>query len=136
MKLLNARTAGITLVTLLGGVMIFQILVIFGLPMQGAAWGGQLDAQPTTMRIAGFVASLILLFAIFVVLEKLGIVRLIKRRRVTNGILWFFAAYLLLNAVANLFSPGVIERVVMTAIAFVASVLCLIVARAPFVEGK
>lgn len=134
MKLLNTRKAGFVLVALLGGVMIFQILLALGLSLQGATWGGQLDADPSTSRIASFIASLILLFAILVVLEKLGIIRLLRMRRVVDGILWFLAAYLLLNVVANLLSPGGIERWVMTPVALVGSVLCMIVARASLAE--
>jgi hypothetical protein len=135
MKLLNTRTAGFVLVALLGAVMIFQILMAFGLPLQGATWGGQLDADPKTARIASFIASLILLFVILVVLEKLGVIRLFRKRRVINGILWFVAAYLLLNSVGNLLSPGGIERWVMTPLVLVASILCIIVARAPMAES-
>ena len=134
MKLLNTRMAGLALVALFGGVMIFQILMALGLHLQGATWGGRFDSDPMALRMASIIAGLILLFAILVVLEKLGIVRLIRKRRIINGILWFLAAYLLLNTVANLFSPGVIERWVMTPLALMGSILCLIVARAPFAE--
>ena len=136
MKLLNSRTAGFALIVLFGSVMVFQLLLALGLPLTGAAWGGRLDTRPEVLRIASFVASLVLAFAILVVLEKMGIVRLIKRRKVINGILWFLAAYAVLNTVANLLSPGAIERFVMTPLALVASVLCAIVARAPFVDGQ
>jgi hypothetical protein len=134
MKLLNSRTAGFALIILFGSVMVFQLLLALGLPLTGAAWGGQIDTQPEVLRIASFVAGLILAFAILVVLEKMGIVHLIKRRKVINGILWFFAAYSMLNTVANLLSPGTIERFVMTPLALVASALCVVVARAPFVD--
>jgi len=136
MKLLNTRTAGFILVALLGGVMIFQLMMAFGLSLQGAAWGGQLDTDSTSLQVASIIASLILLFAIMVVLEKLGIVRLLRMRRVIDGILWFLAAYLLLNTVLNLLSPGGIERWVMTPVALVGSILCIIVARAPTAEKQ
>ncbi len=135
MKLLNARTAGFTLVVLLGGVILFQILMLVGYPLQRAMGGGPWDAPAPAMVIASFVASLILLFAMGVVLEKLGIVRLIQRRRVVNGLLWLMAAYFLLSAVGTLFTLGDI-RFVLAPLALVVSVLCLMVARAPFADGK
>ncbi len=63
MKLLKARTAGFTLVVLLGGVILFQILMLVGYPLQRAMGGGPWDAPAPAMVIASFVASLILLFA-------------------------------------------------------------------------
>ncbi len=131
-----ARTAGFILVVLLGGVIIFQILMASGLSLQGSAWGGQLDADPNSLRMASFFAILILLVIILVVLEKLGILRLMRRHWLINGFLWAFSVYLLLNAVLNLLSSGGTERWVMTPLALVSSILCMIVARAPFPEEK
>lgn len=132
MKIFTARTAGFVLVALLGAVLIFQLLMALGIGLTGAAWGGQLDASPDTLRLASLVAIVILVFFIMVVLEKLSIVRLINKPRIINGILWFLAAYLLLNAIANLLSPGMIEKLVMTPLALVSAMLCAIVARAPW----
>ena len=130
----NIRPAGFALVTIFVALLIFQLLLALGMPLTGAAWGSQSDVLPPNLRLASLVASFIFLFAILVVLEKLGIVTLIKRRKVINGILWFFGGYLLLNTFANLFSPGLIERLVMAPLALVSSLLCVIVARARFVD--
>jgi hypothetical protein len=121
-KLLSARTAGFALIALLGVLMFFQILAALGLLLPG---------ETIMLRISSFIVSLILLFALFVVFEKLGIIQLLRVRRLINGILWFSAAFLFLSAIATLVLPGVLW---LALLAFVGSVLAWIVARAPFVE--
>jgi hypothetical protein len=119
-KLLSTRTAGFALVVLIGVVMLFQILVALGLFLPG---------ETMMLRISSLVVSLILLFALLVVLEKLGIIRLLRARRLINGILWFSAAFLLLSAVATLLLPGILW---LAFLALAGAILSLIVARAPF----
>jgi hypothetical protein len=121
-KLPSTRTAGFALVTIIGVVMIFQFLVALGLLKPG---------ETNMLRISSFIVSLILLFALLVVLEKLGIIRLLRVRRLINGILWFSAAFLFLSAAATLLLSGVLW---LTFLAFAGSVLSWILARAPFVE--
>ncbi len=128
----NPRRASFALITIFGALLIFQLLLALGIPLSGSAWGGQYQVLPATLRLASLVAALIFLFAILVVLEKLGMITLFKRRKLINGILWFFGAYLLLNTVGNLFSSGLIERVVMTPLALISSILCMVLARARF----
>jgi hypothetical protein len=121
-KLLSTRTAGFALIALISVVMLFQILVALGLLLPG---------ETIMLRISSFIVSLILLFALLVVFEKLGIIQLLRVRRLINGILWFSAACLFLSAVATLVLPGVLW---LAFLAFAGSGLSWIVARAPFVE--
>jgi hypothetical protein len=121
-KLLSTRSAGFALIALIGVVMFFQILVALGLLLPGAT---------IMLRISSFIVSLILLFALLVVFEKLGIIQLLRVRRLINGILWFSTAFLFLSAVATLLLPGILWLAVL---ALAGSVLSWIVARAPFVE--
>jgi hypothetical protein len=129
---LPPRPLGFTLLALFGGVLILQLLLALGVPLTGAAWGTQLDAQPGALQVASAVAALVVVFAMLVIAEKIGLLALFKRPRFINGVLWFFAAYLLLNAIGNALSPGGIEKWVMTPLALVAALLCGLLARAPF----
>jgi hypothetical protein len=121
-KPLTTRTAGFALIALIGVVMLFQIFVALGLLLPG---------QTIMLRISSFIASLVLLFALLVVLEKLGIIQLLRARRLINGILWFSAAVLFLSAVATLLLPGVIW---LAFLALAGSGLSWVVARAPFID--
>ena len=124
----NTRRAGFALITIFGALLIFQLLLALGNPLTGAAWGGQYEVLPTSLRLASLVAALIFLFAILVVLEKLGLVTLLKRRKLINGILWFFRAYLLLNTVGNLASSSDVERWLFGPATAIASALTAVVA--------
>src|SRR4051812_30817698 len=122
-KLPSLRAAGWALIALLGCVLGLQLVLASGVRLTGASWGGRLDQDPGTLRIAAGFACAVLAFGICVVLEKMQYVRLIRRPRVVDGILVFFTVYWLLNSGANVMSPGTIERFVMTPIALLACIL-------------
>jgi len=124
--------AGFTLITIFTALSIFQLLIALGFPFAKAAWGGQYEVLPPAMRLASIGAIFIFLFVSLAVLEKLGTITLFKRRKLVNRIIWVFGSYLFLNTVTNLLSRSWIERVVMTPVALVSAILCIIVARAQF----
>jgi hypothetical protein len=118
----RTRLAGFTLIALIGLVIGYQILIIVGV---------LIPAVTNMLRYSSFIVTLILILALFVVLEKIGIIRLFRMKRVINGVLWFSAAFLLFSAILTIVLPGVFG---LALLAFVGSVLSWIVARAPFIE--
>jgi hypothetical protein len=89
--------------------------------------------RQNALRISSFFVSLVLLFALFVEFEKLGVIRLLRSRSLINGVLWFLAAALFLGVVATPLLPGVFGLVFL---ALAGSCLSWSVTRAPFADNS
>lgn len=129
MKLLTPRNAGILLVVIYSGLLIFQALLAAGVPLGELAWGGQAAVLTPELRTASIVAIVIFLVAIVMVLEKIGVIHVLNRPRLVTGFLWVFGAYMFLNTLGNLLSTSGLERLIMTPLAFISGVLCIFLAR-------
>lgn len=125
----NPKVAGYTLITLSGFMVCFQLLLALGVKIPGASWGSRYEILPAGLRFASFIAVFIFIFLILVILEKLGTIFFFRRPEFVNAILWFFGVFFLFNTVMNALSPGAIEKYFMTPMAFIMSVLCMVVAR-------
>lgn len=130
MSLINPKLAGYTLVVIFSVLILFQLVLVLGISIPGAAWGGSSEALSTELRFASLIAVGILGFSVVVALEKIGVISIIRKPRLINTSLWVFGAYLLLNGIANAVSPGEIERLVMTPLAIISAILCAILAKA------
>lgn len=125
----DSKIAGYMLIALCGFMLCFQLLLALGVKIPGAAWGSRYEVLPTGLRFASFIAFIIFLFLIFIVLQKLGSISIFLNPAFVDIVLWFFAAYFLLNTVMNALSPGKIEKYFMTPLAFTLSILCMVLAR-------
>lgn len=114
--------------TLLAGLIIFQIALAAGAPLGRFAWGGKFDGVlPAKLRVASLVAALLLLlFGIFVA-HKPGWVSLLDSAIVTIG-LWIIFAQLVLNTLGNLASKSPAERKTMAPISGILVVCILLLA--------
>lgn len=106
----------------------FQLLLALGFPLGRAAWGGRHLVLPTHLRVASLLSCFVLLYAALVVLEKAGTIELINITSLVDISVWLFAGFFLLNAIANIFSKSMIERVVMSPLALLTSLLFFAVA--------
>lgn len=129
MKVKGARIAGYVLISIFGFMACFQMMLVLGVKITGAAWGSRHETLPPELRFASFVAVLIFVFLILIVLEKMGLIFLFRNPKFINGVLWFFGVYFLINTAMNAMSTGDIEKYLMTPLAFIMSVLCLVLAR-------
>lgn len=118
---------GVTL-TLLVGLIVFQIALAAGAPLGRFAWGGKFDqVLPAKLRVASLVAvPLLVLFGIFVA-HKPGWVSLFDGTIVTIG-LWIIFAQLVLNTLGNLASKSSSERKTMALISGILAVCVLLLA--------
>ncbi len=122
------RLASYILTLIFTGMIIFQLLLAFGIPLGRAAWGAQHKVLPLGLRIASLIAVLVFIYATVVVLQKGGVISIIKSQRVTNISIWFFTIYFALNVLTNLTSPGQMEKWVMAPLALISSGLCFLLA--------
>lgn len=114
--------------TLLAGLIIFQIALAAGAPLGRFAWGGKFaGALPARLRVASFIAALLLiLFGLFAA-HKPGWISLLDDRIVSIG-LWIILAQQMLNTLGNLASKSKSERTVMTPISGLLAVCFLLLA--------
>jgi hypothetical protein len=116
--------AAVAACLLLAGLVVFQVLLVCGLPLGRFAWGGQQDVLPSRLRVGSAVAS--------VVYVVVGWVLVARAAQGAGGVLgvvtWVVAGFFLLGTAGNLVSRSLPERLVMTPVAFALCALTVVVA--------
>lgn len=112
----------ITGAILFGIIVVMTVLVACGAPLGEFTMGGQYKVLPKALRIMAVVSLVIQIFAIIIVLQAGGYMDLWLSAKVTQVICIFYAVYLSLNTLMNLFSKSKKERYVMTPLSLVAAI--------------
>ncbi|MEO8287097.1 MAG: hypothetical protein ABI670_11755 [Chloroflexota bacterium] len=121
----------ITAAIALGLVMVLQLLLAAGFPLGQAAWGGQYQVLPSTLRWASFATVWVLGLAAWVVLARAGLAAPGPEPLAMRVATWAFAGFLALNTLGNIVSSSPAERYVMAPIAFLLVVCFIAVASSP-----
>jgi hypothetical protein len=106
----------------------FQLALALGAPWGRAAWGGGHNRLPLGLRIASGFAAVIWIVAAFVVLGRAGSGVSPVPIGVARWGNWVLVGLLALGALMNFASSSRWERFLMSPIALLLSVLCLVVA--------
>lgn len=101
---------------------IMTLLVACGFPLGEFTMGGQHKILPKKFRVMAFVSIVIQLFAIVIVLQTAGFIPLWFSSKTTKYICFFFAAYLSLNTVMNLFSMSKKEKYAMSPLSLIVAI--------------
>ncbi len=120
--------AAITSCAILAGLTLFQLALIFGVPIGRYAWGGAHAVLPTNLRIGSGIS--ILLYGLFavIILTKTGIIASFSNATVVNTGIWVLAVYFCVGVVMNGVSRSKPERNLMTPIAFALAALTVFIA--------
>lgn len=111
----------------LAALAVFQVLLIAGQPLGRFAWGGQHDVLPAGLRVGSAVS--IALYAGFAVLMLCAAGALdVVPAGVADVAIWVLTAYFTLGIVLNAISRSRPERLVMTPVVIVLTVVCLVLA--------
>lgn len=115
------------MVAIIGAVMfgiatVLTILITMGLPLGEFSMGGKHKVMPPKLRVACGISVFIQLFAILIILQAGGIMPFWLPANVTKYICYFFAAYLSINSIMNLFSHSHKERFFATPLSIIAAV--------------
>jgi hypothetical protein len=126
----TARTAGT--VAAVGFVLVagFQVALALGIPWGRAAWGGAHDRLPRRLRIASAFAAGFWIAAAFLLLRGAGYEVSPLPLGVARWGTWVLFGLLALGALINLASRSRWERFLMSPVAALLSLLCLLVALA------
>ena len=111
----NQGIAALIAAVVLGGLIVFQVLLALGVPWGKAAWGGQHPgALPANLRWGSAAAAVVLGFAMWMVLARAGWVAPGSDALWVKIVTWIFTAYFAFNVVMNVLSTSVIEKAIMT----------------------
>ena len=109
-------------------VILFQVLLVLGMPFGAAAWGGEHRILPAYLRFASAMSIILLALVVLIILAGTGMVTLAWRPFVVRIGTWISFCILVLSTLGNLASKSRIERMVMTPVSLICSACVLIVA--------
>jgi hypothetical protein len=119
--------AAIIAVVLFTGMIVFQLLLVLGLPFGHLAYGGKYEKLPSKMKIVSLVGIVIFIFAILSVLERAGIIIIFNNPMFVTVFVWIIAIYLVFNTLMNAISKSKWEKLIMTPISLTLAICCFIV---------
>lgn len=113
---------------LFGLIATMTVLVACGMPLGEFTMGGQHKILPKKFRVVAVISVVIQIFAMIIILQAGGFIPLWLSFKVTKYICFFFAAYLSLNTIMNMFSKSRKEKYVMTPLSLIVAICFLITA--------
>ena len=116
-------TAAVVVWVLLAALAVFQIALVAGAPLGRFAWGGGSTVLPTMLRVGSAVSVVVYAVIAWVLADAVGDVGF------DLGI-WILTAYFTLGVALNAASRSRPERMVMTPVALLLAVCCLVIALA------
>jgi hypothetical protein len=120
--------AVIAFCTIIGGLSIFQMALLFGAPFGRFAWGGAHEILPVKLRIGSAVSIILYSLFILIILNKVHILTLFSKEATSSIMTWILVAYFALGILMNAISRSNPERYLMTPIATALMLLTLIIA--------
>ncbi|MES2630825.1 MAG: hypothetical protein V4611_02620 [Patescibacteria group bacterium] len=107
---------------------IFQISLIAGAPIGNYAWGGSHRVLPSKLKIGSAISILIYGLIAIVILAKVGMITLNIDQNLIDVFMWIIAGYFTLGIFMNAISRSKKERNLMTPVALVLAIFCIIIA--------
>lgn len=114
---------------LLSGLALFQLALAAGAPLGRFAWGGtHPGVLPGRLRLASLLAAAIVTTFPLFVLERAEVIPGLGRPAIASAAIWALTALFALSTIGNLASTSASERRIMTPVALLLTICCLIVA--------
>lgn len=124
-KIISARLAGNILLTALGLVLVFHILVLLKVIPADIVWGGRIQGVPENLFTLETIALLVTLFFMLIIAAKVGYVQAGKLSGAVNIGVWLIFAFLLLNTLGNLASGVSFENLIAAPITIILALCAL-----------
>lgn len=121
------KIAGNVATLLFAVVIVLQILLALGVLPVTMAWGGTQTELTTALRFSSLAAIALLIAFAFVIRRRAGLIGQPPIPTYFKLASWVVTAYLALNALGNLRSPSVNERLVFGSITVLLVIACFIV---------
>ena len=121
------RIAGNVATALYALTIILQLLLAFGILPITMAWGGREPVLTTNLRISSLASAALLLFFIYVIRRRAGLVRDASITPIIKVLSWLVAAFSALNFLGILVSLSSGEKILFGPISFLLLVACILV---------
>jgi hypothetical protein len=120
--------AAVVAYVVLAALAVFQVALAAGAPLGQFAWGGQRRVLPRGLRIAS--AASVLVYALFAVMisRAADVASEVGDHRSDYPLIWVLVVYFGIGVLANAVSRSRPERFVMTPVALVLALCCLVLA--------
>jgi hypothetical protein len=105
-------------------IILFHLLVLFGVVPYEIVWGGRLKTTGEMYRFE-FFSILVNFVLLLVVAVKVKKIRVRWSGALTNILLWAFILIFFLNTLGNMYSDNFLESVLFTPITFVATFMLM-----------
>ena len=115
---------------LLGGLLIFHLLIISQLIPYDQVWGGRLQSEEEMIRFESFSLGLNA-FMLLIYVVKYRQLLSGNEQKLTNFLIWLFATFFLLNTIGNLLAESILEMIPGTIVTLSMVILSVIVVRKP-----
>lgn len=115
---------------LLGGLLIFHLLIISQLIPYDQVWGGRLQSEEEMIRFESFSLGLNALMLLIYVVKYRQLLSG-NEQKLTNFLIWLFVAFFLLNTIGNLLAESILEMILGTIFTLSKVILSVIVVRKP-----
>ena len=125
---MKTTTAGNILLTILGPVIVFHLLVLFQVIPYTIVWGGRLKSVEE-MYLFELVSIFLNLLLLFITLQKTGYIRQVVSEKAISIIFYLFLVLFLLNTIGNLTAKSSIELIGGTLFTSLSAFLCWILAK-------
>ena len=123
----NPTIAGNVATLLYSLTIILQLLLAFGVLPITMAWGGREPVLTTNLRFASLVSVALLLFFIYVIRRRAGLVKNAPITLVIKIVAWLITAFAALNFLGILASISSGEKILFGPISFLLLVSCTLV---------
>jgi len=121
------RIAGNAATVLYALTIILQLLLASGILPITMAWGGREPVLTATLRIASLASAALLLFFIYVIRRRAGLIRDASITLIIKVLSWLITAFSALNFLGILASLSSGEKILFGPISFLLLVACILV---------
>lgn len=97
------------LLTILGLVVLFHVVVLTGLIPEEYVWGGRIE-NLEQLKVMETISLVVNLIAMLVVGLRAGIIGQQQNSKVVRVVLWIFCAFFVLNTVGNIMAQTMMEK--------------------------
>lgn len=126
-SLFNPNLVGNILLTLLGLLVAFHLLVIAGVIPYSIVWAGKINSRTQLLRMES-ISLVVLILAILLVALRMEYLTFLSYPAVVNGGMWVLFAFFFLNTLGNLTAKNPIEKYGFGTLTLLMSLGCLVLA--------
>ena len=123
-SLLSIQTAANSMFILIGLLIGFHVLIVFGFISPESVWGNKLDTSEDLIHIELASISLLVLFAM-VVMIKMNYIDMDWIKPLAQLSLWMMAVFFVLTGFNHLLSDSVVERLLFFPISLIMALLSI-----------